>query len=51
MTHGDDQGLIMPPRLAPIQVVMVPIFKNDEEKARVMPVVDRIKSELAGPSA
>ena len=33
MTHGDDQGLIMPPRLAPIQVVIVPIYKNDEERS------------------
>ena len=31
MTHGDDQGLILPPRLAPIQVVIVPIFKADAE--------------------
>jgi prolyl-tRNA synthetase len=46
MTHGDDNGLIMPPRLAPIQVIMVPIYKNDEEKARVMPVADRIFGEL-----
>ncbi len=47
MTHGDDQGLVLPPRLAPIQVVIVPIYKNDDEKARVMPVVDRIKQELS----
>ena len=33
MVHGDDQGLILPPRLAPYQVVIVPIFKSDEEKA------------------
>jgi prolyl-tRNA synthetase len=46
MTHGDDQGLIMPPKLAPIQVVIVPIFKNDEERAKVMPVVDRVKEQL-----
>ena len=48
MTHGDDQGLILPPRLAPIQVVIVPIFKNDEEKSLVMPVVQKIAAELAG---
>ncbi len=48
MTHGDDQGLIMPPRLAPIQAVIVPIFKNDEEKSLVMPVVNKITAELAG---
>ena len=35
MVHGDDQGLILPPRLAPYQVVIVPIFKTDEEKALV----------------
>ncbi len=46
MTHGDDQGLILPPKLAPIQVVVVPIYKNDEEKSRVMEVVYRIKQEL-----
>ncbi len=48
MTHGDDQGLILPPRLAPIQAVIVPIFKNDEEKSLVMPVVNKIAAELAG---
>jgi prolyl-tRNA synthetase len=47
MTHGDDQGLIFPPHLAPIQIVIVPIFRNDEEKAKVMPVVDQLKSELS----
>jgi len=46
MTHGDDQGLIMPPRLAPIQVVIVPIYKNDEERSLVMPVVEKIRAGL-----
>ena len=32
MTHGDDKGLVLPPRLAPIQVVIVPISKTDEER-------------------
>jgi prolyl-tRNA synthetase len=36
MTHGDDRGLVMPPRLAPIQVVIVPIFRKDEEREMVM---------------
>jgi prolyl-tRNA synthetase len=35
MTHSDDDGLVLPPRLAPTQVVIVPIWKNDEEKALV----------------
>jgi prolyl-tRNA synthetase len=46
MTHGDDQGLILPPRLAPIQVVIVPIFRKNEEQEKVMAAVDKIKKEL-----
>ena len=49
MVHGDDQGLKLPPRLAPIQVVIVPIFKSDAEKARVMPVVETLRKQLAEP--
>jgi prolyl-tRNA synthetase len=48
MTHGDDQGLVLPPRLAPIQVVIVPIYKNDEERGKVMPVVDNVRGLLSG---
>jgi prolyl-tRNA synthetase len=47
MTHGDDQGLILPPRLAPIQVVIVPIYKNDEEKAAVLPVAEAAEKALS----
>jgi prolyl-tRNA synthetase len=46
MTHGDDQGLIMPPKLAPIQAVIVPIYKSDDEKSKVMPVVEYLSQEL-----
>ena len=46
MVHGDDQGLVLPPRLAPIQAVVVPIFKNDGEKNKVMEVADRLLAEL-----
>jgi prolyl-tRNA synthetase len=46
MVHGDDQGLIFPPRLAPFQLVIVPIFKNDEEKAGVMATARKIRAEL-----
>ncbi|MGE5224453.1 MAG: proline--tRNA ligase anticodon binding domain-containing protein, partial [Omnitrophica WOR_2 bacterium] len=46
MTHGDDQGLVLPPRLAPIQVVVVPIYKNDAEKSQVMLAVEKIRQEL-----
>jgi prolyl-tRNA synthetase len=46
MTHGDDNGLVLPPRLAPIQVVIVPIYKNDDEKSQVLEVAARIKARL-----
>ncbi|MDH3733436.1 MAG: proline--tRNA ligase [Gemmatimonadota bacterium] len=46
MTHGDDQGLVLPPRLAPFQVVIVPIWKSDEERARVMDTACRLELEL-----
>jgi prolyl-tRNA synthetase len=46
MTHGDDQGLVMPPRLAPLQAVIVPIYKNDAEKSKVMEVATRVFNEL-----
>ena len=47
MVHGDDHGLKLPPKLAPIQAVIVPIFKNDDEKAKVMPVVEQLRQQLA----
>ncbi len=47
MTHGDDQGLVLPPRLAPIQIVIVPIYRDDQEKSVVMPVVQRVRQELS----
>ncbi len=48
MTHGDDQGLILPPRLAPIQVIVVPIWRSgsEDEKAKVLEGVERIKRAL-----
>jgi prolyl-tRNA synthetase len=46
MVHGDDQGLILPPRLAPFQLVIVPIYKADEEKSSVMENAQRLRREL-----
>ena len=46
MVHGDDQGLVLPPRLAPTQAVIVPIYRNDAEKSKVMEVADRVFMEL-----
>ena len=36
MVHGDDKGLVLPPRVAPIQVVIIPIYRSDEEKERIL---------------
>jgi len=47
MVHGDDQGLVLPPKLAPHQVVIVPIFKTDEEKSGVIAAARQLKSDLA----
>ncbi|MBI3662431.1 MAG: proline--tRNA ligase [Acidobacteria bacterium] len=47
MVHGDDQGLILPPKLAPYQIVIVPIWKSDEEKSAVMSAVKEIRAQLA----
>ena len=46
MVHGDDKGLKLPPMIAPIQVILVPIYKNEEEKQAVMEVTDKVFSEL-----
>jgi prolyl-tRNA synthetase len=46
MVHGDDQGLILPPRLAPFQVVLVPIYRSDQERAQVLEAVGKIRSVL-----
>ncbi len=46
MTHGDDAGLRLPPRLTPIQVVIVPIWKSDEERAATIEAARRIADDL-----
>jgi len=48
MTHGDDQGLILPPRLAPVQIVVVPIYKNDQEQSKVLAAVQQVEKQLSG---
>jgi prolyl-tRNA synthetase len=48
MAHGDDKGLRLPPRVAPIQVVMVPIYKNDTERGPVIEAADRIFKQIRG---
>jgi prolyl-tRNA synthetase len=48
MAHSDDDGLILPPKIAPVQVVIVPIYKGDEQKAaidvKVLPLIQQLKS-------
>ncbi|PWG82004.1 proline--tRNA ligase [Pararcticibacter amylolyticus] len=46
MAHSDDQGLVLPPKLAPIQVVIVPIYKSAEELNRISEVADALVKEL-----
>jgi prolyl-tRNA synthetase len=46
MTHSDDKGLVLPPNLAPYQVVIVPIYKNDEQFEAIKTVVDQITNDL-----
>ena len=46
MAHGDDNGLVLPPKLAPIQVVMVPIYKTPEEQARILDTMSSLKKAL-----
>ncbi len=48
MAHSDDNGLVLPPKLAPIQVVIIPIFKTEEDLAkiseRIAPIIDELKA-------
>jgi prolyl-tRNA synthetase len=46
MTHSDDNGLVLPPKLAPIHVVVVPIYKNDAEKTKVLEEAGKVFAEL-----
>jgi prolyl-tRNA synthetase len=45
MSHSDDKGLVLPPKLAPVKSVLVPIYRKDEEKARVLEAAHRIAQE------
>ncbi len=46
MSHGDDNGVVTPPRLAPIEVVIVPIWKSDDERAKMIEAANKLKAEL-----
>ncbi len=46
MTHSDDKGLVLPPKVAPVKGVLVPIFRKDQERAQVMEVAAKLAPEL-----
>jgi prolyl-tRNA synthetase len=46
MVHGDDDGLVVPPKMAPSQIVIMPIYRNDEEKSQVLPYCVALEREL-----
>ena len=47
MTHSDDDGLVLPPRVAPIHAVIIPIFRDDEQRAAVMAAAERLEAALS----
>ena len=47
MTHGDDKGLVLPPKIAPIQVVIIPIYYSNDEKENVLQTACQIKDSLS----
>jgi prolyl-tRNA synthetase len=47
MAHGDDAGLRLPPAVAPVQVAIVPIYRSDEERASVLDVAEKLRTDLA----
>jgi len=48
MAHGDDRGIVIPPRLATTQLVIIPIYRSDEQRAGVLDRVERLGRELTG---
>jgi len=48
MTHSDDSGLVVPPKIAPIQVVIVPIYKSDDQRSAVLEAASRLYERLKG---
>jgi prolyl-tRNA synthetase len=50
MTHGDDRGLRLPPRVAPVQVVIVPIYKSEDERSQVLELASRVHKGLSSSS-
>ena len=51
MTHADDEGMVVPPRIAPYQVIFVPVVKNPEDEATVLEYIAKLQKELSGKTA
>ena len=51
MAHGDDKGLRLPPAVAPVQVVIVPIYRSDEERGSVLAVAEKLRDAITGNGA
>ena len=47
MAHSDDKGLVLPPKLAPMPIVIVPIYRKDEQKVKVLEAANKLRDELA----
>jgi prolyl-tRNA synthetase len=47
MAHGDEQGLVMPPRVAPVQAVLIPIYKTPEERSAILEKLENLRCDLA----
>jgi prolyl-tRNA synthetase len=51
MTHSDDDGLVLPPRLAPTQIVIMPIYRDDQQKSAVMAYCESLRKQIAAQTA
>ena len=47
MAHGDDSGLVLPPNVAPTQLVIVPIFRTEEDRVAVAAAIERLEASFA----
>jgi prolyl-tRNA synthetase len=48
MTHSDDNGLVLPPRIAPAQVVLLPIYRSEDDRQRVLAYTEKLAADLRG---
>jgi len=51
MSHADDEGMVVPPRLAPYQIIFVPLIKKEEDKSKIMEYITKLQGELKNKTA